>query len=49
MSTEYGLFTWFKLAQEKSVARLTDGPDMTIAVVWDVNLQSNKENEQLSS
>ena len=43
MCREYGLFTLFK-----SVARLTDRPDMTIAVVWDVKLQSNKENEQFS-
>ena len=43
MCREYGLITWFK-----TVARLTDHPVMTIAVVWDVKLQSNKENEQFS-
>ena len=29
-----------KLAQEKSVVRLTDPPDMTIAVDWDVKNQT---------
>ena len=29
-----------KLAQEKSVVRWIDRPDMTIAVVWDVNNQT---------
>ena len=29
-----------KLAQEKSVVRLTDRPDMAIAVDWDVNHQT---------
>ena len=29
-----------KLAQEKSVVRLTDHPDMTIAVGWDVKHQT---------
>ena len=32
----------FKLAQEKSLARWTDHPDMTIAVDWDVK-QQNKQ------
>ena len=30
----------FKLAQDKSVVRLTDRPDMTIAVDWDVKQQT---------
>ena len=34
-----------KLAQEKSVARGTDHPDMTVAVDWDVKNQTpNKLN-----
>ena len=32
-----------KLAQEKSVVRCTDRPDMTIAVDWDVRNQTNKQ------
>ena len=35
-----------KLAQEKSVARLTDHLDMTIAVDWDVK-QKNKQNKSI--
>ena len=31
-----------KLAQEKSVVRCTDQPDMTIAVDWDVKNQTNQ-------
>ena len=31
-----------KLAQEKSVVRLTDRPDMTIAVDWDVKHQTKQ-------
>ena len=30
----------FKLDQEKSVIRLTDRPDMTIAVDWDIKQQT---------
>ena len=30
----------FKLAQEKSVVRLTEHPRMTIAVAWDVKQQT---------
>ena len=32
----------FKLAQEKSVVRWTDRPDMTMAVDWDV-MQKKRE------
>ena len=32
-----------KLVLEKSVVRLTDHLDMTIAVDWDVNPQTNKQ------
>ena len=32
-----------KLAQEKSVVRWTDRPDMTIAVHWDVKNQTKQE------
>ena len=35
-----------KLAQEKSVVRWTDHPDMTIAVDWNVKHQT-KPNEQI--
>ena len=31
----------FKLAQEKSVVRLTDRPDMNITVYWDVKQQTH--------
>ena len=31
-----------KLAQEKSVVRSTERPDMTIAVDWDVKNQTNQ-------
>ena len=31
-----------KLAQEKSVARCTDHPDMTIAVDWNVQYQTKQ-------
>ena len=34
-----------KLAQEKSVVRWTDHPDMTIAVVWDVKNQAKQTNK----
>ena len=36
ISTKYWLTAKSKLAQEKSVVRLTDCLDMTIAVDWDV-------------
>ena len=32
-----------KLVQEKSVVRLTDRPDMTIAVDWDIKKQTKKK------
>ena len=32
-----------KLAQEKSVARWTDRPDMTMAVDWDVKNQTKQQ------
>ena len=40
MCTEYCLTTLCKLALEKSIARLTDRLDMTIAVDSDVELQN---------
>ena len=36
----------FKLAQEKSVVRRTDHPDMSIAVYWDVKRQTSLYNGQ---
>ena len=35
-----------KTAQNKSVVRSTDRPDMTIAVDLDVNPKPNKQNKQ---
>ena len=36
----------FKLAQEISVVRWTDRPDMTIAVYWDVKQQTKNKSIQ---
>ena len=36
-----------KLAQEKSVVRLTDRPNMTIAVDWDVKHQTKQKQTKL--
>ena len=44
MCTEYWL-TASKLAQEISVVRLTDHLEMTIAVDWDIKLQTKKTNK----
>ena len=35
-----------KLAQEKSVVRCTDNPDMTIAVDWDVKQTKRTKNKK---
>ena len=40
MCTEYWLTALSKLAQEKSVVRLTDHLNMTIAVDWDIKPQT---------
>ena len=37
----------FKLAQEKSVARLTDRPEMTIAIDWYVKQQNTNKHKFL--
>ena len=37
----------FKLAQEKSVVMWTDRPEMTLAVDWDVNQQTNQNNRKV--
>ena len=37
----------FKLAQEKSVVRLSDRPNMTIAVAWDIKQQIPPKNEKV--
>ena len=36
----------FKIVQEKSVARWTDRPEMTIAVNWDVKQQNKQTNKK---
>ena len=37
----------FKLSQEKSVARWTDSPDMTIAADWDLKQQNKQTNKHI--
>ena len=41
MCTEYWLIAWSKLAEE-SVGKLSDRPNMTIAVDWDVKSQTKQ-------
>ena len=43
MWTEYWLWALSKLANEKSVVRLTGCPDLTIAVDWDVKPHPNNK------
>ena len=44
IGTEYWLTPKSKLAQEKSMARLTDHLDMTIAGDWNVKPQTKQKN-----
>ena len=39
---------WFKLAQEKSVVRRTDHPDMTMAIDLNIEQKKQKTNQNIS-
>ena len=47
MCTEFWLTSLSKLVLEKSVVRLTDHLDMTIAVDWGIKPQTKQTNKQL--